>query len=149
MSDVERFSKAWFVNQLKINSVALISLLTALSGFSYNAWRDHQNELNQNMRAAAFEVLKELGELQTVVNYAHYDRNQVRGNPIDGWKNVLMVHDLSRLLTPVVAQSGHALYLKWQQDWAGLGNSSGSEEEISMQIAETRQKVLRAIDGLE
>ena len=60
MSDVERFSKAWFVNQLKINSVALISLLTALSGFSYNAWRDHQNELNQNMRAAAFEVLRPL-----------------------------------------------------------------------------------------
>ena len=101
------------------------------------------------MRAAAFEVLKELGELQTVVNYAHYDRNQVRGNPIDGWKNVLMVHDLSRLLTPVVAQSGHALYLKWQQDWAGLGNSSGSEEAISMQIAETRQQVLHAIDRLE
>ena len=64
----KRFSGAWLVNQLKLNSVAIISLLTAISGFTYNTWQGHQNEVNQNMRIAAFEVLKNLGELQTVVN---------------------------------------------------------------------------------
>lgn len=149
MTNIRRFSRAWFLNQSKMQSVALISLMTALCGFGYNTWRDHQNELNQNMREAAFEVLKDLGELQTVVNYAHYDKDQWRGNPIDGWKNVIMVRDLSRLLTPAVAESGQKLYITWQQDWEGLGSDAASEEGISTQIAETRQEVLTVIDRLE
>ena len=53
--------------------MALISLATAIVGISYNTWRDHQNEINDNMRNAAFVVLSDLGELQTIVNYAHFE----------------------------------------------------------------------------
>lgn len=83
-----KLSERTWVKQLLKHSVAVVSLMTALVGLSYNAWQANQNEINQNMRVAAFEVLKNLGELQTVVNYAHFSGDQLRGNPIEGWKHV-------------------------------------------------------------
>lgn len=137
------------LQQLKIHMVALISLVTALSGLLYNNWRDHQNELNHNMRNAAFEVLKELGELQTIVNYAHFDSDSTRGNPIEGWKYAIQIRDLSRLLTPTSQQHGAQLYWVWEQNWTALSTDSASEQRISTQIANTRTAVLSAIDALQ
>ena len=149
MSGIKRFSRAWVINQIKMNSVGLVSLATALFGVSYNTWLDHHNEINHNMRLAAFEVLKDLSELQTVVDYAHYAGDKSRGNPIDGWKNVVMVRDLSRLLSPQSAERGQQLYAAWQQDWEDLGKDTRSEEEISARISEARHSVLNTIDSLE
>ncbi|HEY8118007.1 MAG TPA: hypothetical protein VIE91_02075 [Methylophilaceae bacterium] len=149
MTGIKRFSHAWFINQIKMNSVGLVSLATALFGVSYNTWLDHHNEINHNMRLAAFEVLRDLSELQTVVDYAHYAGDKSRGNPIDGWKNVVMVRDLSRLLSPQSAERGQLLYATWQQDWEDLGKDARSEEEISARITEARHSVLKTIDNLE
>jgi len=135
--------------QIKTHLVAIISLLTALSGLFYNSWRDHQNEINQNQRNAAFEVLKNLGELQTIVNYAHYKADTERGNPIEGWKYVLLVRDLTRLLPHTNMQQGDQLYLAWQQDWENLQNNSTSEQRISTQIANARADVLHTIETLQ
>ncbi len=95
------FDRAWLGKQLITHSVAVVSLITAIVGLSYNAWQANQNEINQNMRVAAFEVLKNLGELQTVVNYAHFSEDKTRGSAIEGWKHVSMVRDLSHLLKPM------------------------------------------------
>jgi hypothetical protein len=95
-----KLTKEWVLNQLKFYSVAVVSLFTAIFGFSYNSWQSHQNEINQNIRVASFEVLKSLGDLQTVVNYAHFSDDNLRGHPIDGWKHVTMARDLSKLLKP-------------------------------------------------
>ncbi len=138
-----------FLNQIKTNMVAIISLATALSGLLYNNWRDHQNELNNNMRVAAFQVLKDLGELQTIVNYAHFESDSVRGNPIEGWKYAIQVRDLSRLLNKQSAQQGQTLYLTWEQDWEGLNKGAITEQRISKQIAATRTSVLQTIDALD
>lgn len=141
--------KSQFLTQIKTNLVAIISLITALTGLFYNNWRDHQNELNNNMRAAAFQVLKDLGELQTIVNYAHFESDSVRGNPIEGWKYAIQVRDLSHLLIPESGQNGQKLYLAWEQDWVNLTNDTASEQRISKQIAETRASVLQTIDQLD
>lgn len=143
------FNRAWFIKQLKANLVALISLATAIVGISYNTWRDHQNEINDNMRNAAFVVLSDLGELQTIVNYAHFEDNNERGNPIDGWKHVIMIRDLSRLLKPEAMKAGEALYVDWQNNWENLDKESQTESLISKQITNTRQAVLSTIDSLE
>ena len=144
-----RFNRAWLVNQLKTNLVALISLATAISGISYNSWRDHQNEINDNMRNAAFVVLGDLGELQTIVNYAHFETDSARGNSIDGWKHVIMIRDLSRLLKPEARIAGETLYMDWQNNWQNLDKESQIEVQISKQITNTRQAVLSTIDSLE
>lgn len=143
------FDRARIWQQIKLNIVALISLVTALSGITYNTWRDSQNEINDNMRNAAFEVLSDLGELQTIVNYAHFEVNNERGNPIDGWKHVIMIRDLSRLLKPAAKQAGEALYEKWQNNWQNLNQDNETELLISNQITHTRQAVLNTIDSLE
>lgn len=144
-----RFNLGWLVNQLKTNLVALISLTTAIVGISYNSWRDHQNEINDNMRNAAFVVLGDLGELQTIVNYAHFESDNARGNPIDGWKHVIMIRDLSRLLKPEAKKAGETLYFQWQSNWQNIDQDKKTESLISHQITSTRKAVLSTIDSLE
>lgn len=143
------FNRSWFVKQLKANSVALISLVTAVVGISYNTWRGHQNEINDNMRNAAFVVLGDLGELQTVVNYAHFEADDARGNAIDGWKHVIMIRDLTRLLKPEAKKSGETLYSYWQSNWQNLEQDTQTEALISSQITSTRKAVLSTIDSLQ
>ena len=146
---VRKLRLSQFKMHVKANLVAIISLITALSGLFYNSWRDHNNELNQNRRNAAFEVLKNLGELQTIVNYAHYKADSTRGDPIEGWKYVLLVRDLSRLLPQTNMQQGDKLYISWQQHWETLQSNSASEQHISAHIAIAREGVLNTIEKLQ
>ncbi len=69
-----------FKNQMRQHSVALISLVIALSSLAYNTWRNEQTEANRNVRAAGIELLLKLGELDRVVFFSHYDKDEVRGN---------------------------------------------------------------------
>lgn len=146
---LSKFTHGWFVSQLKTNTVALISLVTAISGVTYNTWRDSQNEINNNMRNAAFVVLSDLGELQTIVNYVHFDHDNEHGNPIEGWKHVIMIRDLSRLLKSDAQKAGETLYSNWQNNWEKIGEDSETEMLISNQITNTRQAVLSTIGTLD
>jgi hypothetical protein len=141
--------RSMFFQQFKLNIVAVISLVTALSGLLYNNWRDHQNEINQNMRDAAFEVLKDLGELQTIVNYAHFSADNEHGNPIEGWKHAIQVRDLSRLLNAESAKRGQQLFIVWEHNWETLIKDNTSEQRISESIAEVRAEVLQSIEKLD
>lgn len=135
--------------QLKSNTVAIISLITALTGVFYDTWRDHRNEMNENTRNAAFEVLKNLSELQTVVNYAHYQGQHELGNPIEGWKYVVLIEDLSHLLPASNMQQSNTLLKTWTQNWESIQNNVDSEQRISLSIANTRAGVLHTIENLE
>jgi hypothetical protein len=135
--------------QIKTNLVAIISLVTAIGGFTYNNWRDHQNEVHQNIRSAAFEVLKDLGELQTIVNYAHFQSNSAKGNPIEGWKHAINIRDLSRLLPNTSMQASTQLYQVWQDNWESISTNAASEQRVSQQIAQARSSVLNSIDNLQ
>jgi hypothetical protein len=71
-----------FANQLKRNTVALISIVIAVSSLSYNTWRNEKTEANRNQRVAAFEILMKLSELQQIVFHHYYDKDtQDKGNP--------------------------------------------------------------------
>lgn len=146
-SEAKRWSRLWWIKQLATHSVAVVSLVTAILGLSYNSWQANQNEVNQNMRIAAFEVLKNLGELQTVVNYAHFSGDQNKGNPIQGWKHVTMVRDLSYLLKPSAKQQSQQLYQAWQHEWEALMQDKQAEKRISDQITKTREAVLSTIEA--
>jgi hypothetical protein len=135
--------------QIKTNLVAIISLVTAIGGFTYNNWRDHEYEVHQNIRSAAFEVLKDLGELQTIVNYAHFQSDSVKGNPIEGWKHAINIKDLSRLLPKTSMQQRAQLYQVWQDNWERISTNTESEQRISQQIALARSTVLNSIDDLQ
>lgn len=138
-----------FLDQLKRHSVALISLVVAISSLAYNTWRNEQTESNRNVRVAAFEVLQALGELQIIADHAHYDRNLDTGNPITGWGRVALIRDLSTLVSPATDTAAQALHATWEADWELLGNDERGIEAITGAIGKTRDQVLLSLSHLD
>ena len=138
-----------FTDQVRRNSVALISLAVALSSLAYNTWRNEQTEYNRNIRVAGVELLLKLGELEKVVFFAHYDRDSATGNPRSGWAHALTVRDLGALTPEPARGSTIVLVETWQENWSGLGSSDDAASEISKSIDNTRSEVLTVLANLD
>ena len=136
-------------NQISRHSVALISLLVALSSLAYNTWRNEQTEENRNIRTAGIELLLKLGELDRVVFYNHYDHDIDRGNPRSGGAYVLTIRDLGSLMNEPANSSATELIGIWQQNWSGLGSDNLAAGSISDGIDRTRNNVLMALAELD
>lgn len=137
------------LEQVRRNAVALISLVVAVSGLSYNTWRNEVSEENSNLRYAAFEVLLKLGELQQVTFHAHYDRDHERGNPRTGWAYVLTIRDLSGVMSESVQVQADALLAVWGEHWQGLGAEQDSADAIVGAIDSTRVATVALLRSLE
>lgn len=127
--------------QLKTNAVALISLVVALTSLGYNTWRNERTEHNRNVRVAAFEVLKHLGELQVIVNGAFYAKDDSLGHPMMGWGHVALISDLCQLLPAPALQHAEELHGAWQADWQRIRDDEASVDRISNEIDETRETI--------
>ena len=118
-------------DQLQRNSVALISLVIAISSLGYNTWRNEASEHNRNQRAVSIEVLRNIGELQQVVYHSHWDmEDRDKGSPLTGWALVLTIKDLSRLLEGDAPEAGTKLWRVWDDGWQGLGENRESYDQI-------------------
>jgi hypothetical protein len=138
-----------FKNQIGRHSVALISLLIALSSLAYNTWRNEQTEENRNIRTAGIELLLKLGELDRVVFYSHFDHDQERGNPRSGWAYALTIRDLGSIMHAPASSSSTELIEIWQQNWSGLGSDDLAAHSISDSIDRTRVDVLTVLASLD
>lgn len=138
-----------FTDQLRRNSVALISLTVALLGLAYNTWRNEQTEYNRNIRVAGVELLLKIGELEKVVFFAHYDMDNGEGNPRAGWAYVLTMKDLGTLIPEPARGSIENLVKSWRQNWSGLGSSDDAESKISDSMDKARSEVLRVLADLD
>lgn len=134
---------------IRKNLVALITLVFALSGFSYNAWRLELSEINNNLRTASFQILLELGELEQIVFAAHYDKDPKAGNPRVGWVKIGMVNDFSVLLGADVHAQADRLKSVWQTNWQGLGSNEAQVKLITDEIDATRKITLQQIEVLD
>jgi len=135
--------------QLRSNTVALISLVVALSSLGYNTWRNERTEHNRNIRAATFELLNRLADLERVVFLAQYDRDASGGNPRTGWTYVLAIRDLSRLVPAPVPAEAERLRGVWGENWAGLGqDDEHSVERIDDAIGALREATLATLTSL-
>jgi len=135
--------------QLRQHSVALISLVVALSSLAYNTWRNEQTEENRNIRTAGIELLLTLGELERVVFFSHYDREDARGNPRSGWAYALTIVDLATLTREPAASSATTLLRAWEENWSGLGNDDTAEKRISAEIDQMREDMLAVLAALD
>jgi hypothetical protein len=127
--------------QLRANVVALISLVVAISSLGYNTWRNERTERNRSIRVAAFEVLKDLGELQVVVNDAYFGKNDRRGNPMAGWGRVALISDLSQVLPAPAPECAEKLLHAWQANWQQLQEDESSVERVTAEIDQSREAV--------
>jgi hypothetical protein len=148
LSEVAKMTS--FTDQIRRNSVALISLAVALSSLAYNTWRNEQTEYNRNIRVAGIELLLKLGELEKVVFFAHYDKDKQEGNPRSGWAHALTVRDLGALTPEPARSSTVTLVDVWDSDWRGLGRASDDAADmISESIDQPRNDVLRVLAELD
>jgi hypothetical protein len=138
-----------FREQLRDNAVALISLTVAVSSLAYNTWRNERTEHNRNIRAATFELLMKVSELQRVVFLAQYDRDLAGGSPRTGWTYVLAIRDLSTLApAPLPAQAGE-LQRVWSASWEGLGKEDETAvNRIDDAIGRLRDTTLSTLRSL-
>lgn len=139
-----------FKEQVRRNSVALISIVIAVTSLSYNTWRNEQTEYNRNQRLVSIEILIKLEELQELVFYNHYDRDsQSRGNPRSGWAKVLTIRDLAQILEHPLPASAATLADTWSRHWQGLGDEQGNADAILEAIETVRndaRELLRSLD---
>ena len=138
------------IGQIKRNSVALVSIIIAVSSLSYNTWRNEKTEENRNQRFAAFEVLLKLNELQQVIFHSHYDKDLLnKGNPRTGWTYVLTVRDLSRVLHPPLPAAADELLTVWGNNWQGLAEKQANVDLIMAEIDSIRGEALQLLESLE
>ncbi len=141
MSDQDRKFKSYYYT-------AIFSMLFAVVGFSYNAWRLENSEDNNNIRKAAFEVLTELAVLEQVVYAAHYDHDTVTGSPRKGWVKVGLIVDLSSLIDKSVTIKSLRLKNTWGWEWEKIKNSKESTDNVINSIDNVRFEIKRTLNNL-
>ncbi len=135
--------------QILNHLVAIISLSVAIIALSYNTWRNEQTEKNRNIRAAAFEVLKDLGELQIVINYSHYQPDKDLGNPYLGWGYIALINDLGQLLPQPIPEKVKTLTDDWGINWSKIKRDEVATDKISDEVDKTRESVLEVLRKLK
>ncbi len=132
-------------SQLRINAIAIISLIVALSSFSYTAWRTERSERNRTTRQAAFQMLVALGEMKQIVYHGHYDHDNVRGNPRTGWVYIETIRDFSSAMPESVSAKANALMQSWQTHWEGIGKQDADADAVTDAVDECRAAVVETL----
>ncbi len=161
----EAILKLGFWRQVYRHRLSLLSLLVALTSLGYNTWRNEATEDHRNIRAAGFQVLLQLGELEQIVSFRHYFYSRINtdNQPAQedgdwrgarGWGKVALIRDLSKLIGDDAAQAAQALFRQWQQHAASLqlgpGSKVGARAKLQIDAAldRLRTKVLEKLFAL-
>jgi hypothetical protein len=137
------------LQQIHRNLLAIISLVVAMSALGYNTYRNELTEENRNIRSAGFSMLQHLSELQLLIDYAHYDKDTVKGNPISGWGHLLYLKDMSYLVSGEVVIETKALIRIWDQEWETVREEGASNQRVTAAINTLRDQVRHTIASLD
>ena len=139
-----------FIDQLRRNRVALISLVVAIISLSYNTWRNEASEDNRTQRLVSIEILLKLADLQQVVWRNHYDGDtEDKGNLRTGWTIVLTIRDIATILDAPMPESAENLWLVWNENHKELGDSTAAKDAIIMGIEKCRVDTLAVLQALD
>jgi hypothetical protein len=116
------------LSQLRDNSVALTSILIALTSLAYNAWRYERTEH---------------------MFLSHYDRDATNGNPRTGWTYVIVINDFASVLPEPVGVRAGRLRDTWREQWEGLMQDDDTAvDRIEVDIAALREGTLDTLRSL-
>ena len=137
-------------NKLRIYYItAVFSVIFAVVGFSYNAWRLEVTENNSNIRTASFEVLTVLAELEQLIYAAHYDKDTKEGNPRMGWVKVGLITDLSDLISQPAGERAQALKTVWKNHWEIMADDEEATVTLVSAIESVRSEIKLTLSQLE
>ena len=125
--------------------LAYYQLNLAVTSLSYNTWRNERNEVNNNMRTAAFELLATLSGLKALVYLGHYDHDTERGDPRIGWAYVVTLNHLGELLPEPMPEKTRHLKQAWGDSWEGIGSLQPDVDRIDAAIDELRGSTLQLV----
>jgi len=137
------------LQQVHRNLLAIISLVVAVSALAYNTYRNELTEDNRNRRFAGSSMLQELSELQLLIDYAHYDKDTVKGNPISGWGHLLYLKDMSYLVSGEIAFETEALTKVWGLEWQKVRDDEASNQRVTAAINALRDQVRHTMESLD
>ena len=143
-----KLNRQWLWQQLRANIVAIGSMAGALTGLAYNTYRNERTEINHNVRAAAFETLRNLGEVQIIVDYAHFKKDPVRGDTRLGWGRVTLIHDLAQVLPAPGPEDADALRTAWRDNVEQLPTDKEAMITITDEIQRLRLTTLDILNHL-
>ena len=143
-----RLDRAFIWRQIKVNIVAIVSVIVALTGLAYNTYSNERTEHNRNTRIAAFETLKSLGEAQIIVEYAHFRKNLQLGDPVQGIGRAMYIRDLTRVLPPPAPDDGERLWVAWRDNADKVENDTDAMIAITDEIQRLRLAVLEILEDL-
>jgi hypothetical protein len=135
--------------QIKRNSLAVISLIVAFTALGYNTWRNELTESNRTVREAGFAMLIHIGELQRVSYLAHFDNDPIEGNPRKGWTEVLIIKDLGVLMPANVQTATIDLSTTWGDNWQALGKDDAAVAAVDDSIDTLRDKITTELTALD
>ncbi len=138
-----------FANLKAPSTTAIVSLVFAVTGFSYNAWRLEESESNNIVRDAAFEVLTELAEFEQVLYASHYDKNDVEGSPRLGWVKIGLINDLAMLISPDAHASAEQLKSNWGDHWPEVPDDREIVDNLVVDVDAVRAAVKTRLAELE
>ncbi len=139
-----------FLEQLRRNRVALISLVVAIISLSYNTWRNEASEDNRTQRLVSIEILLNLADLQKVVWHHHYDGDtKDKGNLRTGWAIVITIRDIATILDDPMPESARLLWEVWNAQSGQLSESPAAKDEIIMAIEKCRVDTLAVLQKLD
>ena len=133
--------------QFQQHFVAILSLFIAVVALCYTTWREEATEHNRNTRIAAFEVLKNLGELQIVVNQTIY-QPQSEKSAFLGWGHISMIGDMGSLLPEPIPEKTQKLVKVWGDTWQKLQNDEPAQDSLTQEIDSCRDATLVVIHAL-
>ena len=145
---IPKLNRQWLWTQFRANIVAIGSMAVALTGLAYNTYRNEKTEINHNVRAAAFETLKNLGEVQIIVDYAHFKKDRVRGDMRLGWGRITLIHDLSQVLPPPGPADADGLLAAWRDNVDKLEGETDAMIKITDEIQRLRLTTLDILNNL-
>ena len=143
-----RLDRAFIWRQIKINIVAIASIIVAVSGLLYNTYRNERTERNHIVRTAAFETLKNLGEAQVIVEYAHFKKNRQLGDPLQGVGRAMYIRDLAGVLPPPAPEYAEQLWIAWRDNADKVENDTDAMIAITDEIQRLRLAVLEILEEL-
>jgi hypothetical protein len=136
--------------QLQRNTVALISLVVAVTSLAYNTWRNEASEHNRNQRLVAIELLLISADLQQLTLDSHYGKNiDADGILRSAWTKVLTIRDLSKIATGAVPESAINLYEVWNADYDELESNVKAKDRILAALEQVRRDTHDVLQGLD
>ena len=139
--------------QLRRNTVAIISLIVAITSLSYATWRNEVTEANRNVRTAGFALIERLASLDEVALFIRFSGSDASGEAIEmrrkeGWIHVIAMRDLCYTMPDAVRHAADNLYATWELSSDAL-RTPAAYTEVNAAIELVRTETLAALKALD